>query len=84
MVELVVKDSGIGIDPAHHQLIFEQFRQVDGSSTREYSGTGLGLALVRRFVEAMGGTVTVDSRLGEGATFTVRLPAWDEEAVRAA
>ena len=72
--ELVVEDNGIGIDPAHHHVIFEMFRQVDGSSTRGYPGTGLGLALVKRFTEAMGGTVSLRSRIGEGATFTIRFP----------
>lgn len=72
--ELVVRDSGIGIDPSSHELIFEAFRQVDGSGTREYQGTGLGLALVKRFCLGMNGTIRVDSRRGEGATFTVRLP----------
>ena len=72
--ELVVEDTGIGIDPEHHHLIFEMFRQVDGSSTRGYPGTGVGLALVKRFTEAMGGTVLLRSRLGEGATFTLRFP----------
>jgi signal transduction histidine kinase len=73
--EMVVKDTGIGIDPEHHHLIFEMFRQVDGSATREYPGTGLGLTLVKKFTEAMGGSVTLESRLGQGATFTVRFPA---------
>ena len=74
--ELWVSDSGIGIDPAHHAFIFDAFRQVDGSETREHAGTGLGLALVKRFVEAMRGTVRVDSRMGQGATFVIELPAW--------
>ncbi|MBX5484463.1 MAG: HAMP domain-containing histidine kinase [Myxococcaceae bacterium] len=73
--ELEVTDDGIGIDPAHHHLIFEVFRQVDGSETREYQGTGLGLALVKRFAEAMGGTVRVESAVGKGASFFVRLLA---------
>jgi signal transduction histidine kinase len=72
---LVVKDTGIGIDPDDHHLIFEMFRQVDGSATREYPGTGLGLTLVKKFTEAMEGSVSLESKLGEGATFTVRFPA---------
>jgi signal transduction histidine kinase len=72
--ELVVTDTGIGIAPEDHETIFEQFRQLDGSNAREYEGTGLGLALVRQFVEAMAGRVTVQSELGKGSTFTVRLP----------
>jgi len=73
--ELLLSDTGIGIHPSNHEAIFEQFRQLDGSNAREYEGTGLGLALVRQFVEAMGGRVSVRSQLGEGATFTVRIPA---------
>jgi signal transduction histidine kinase len=69
-----VSDTGRGI-PAHMQeIIFERFRQVDGSVTREHGGTGLGLAIVRRMCEAMGGTVRVRSVIGEGSTFTVLLP----------
>ncbi|MBI3184757.1 MAG: HAMP domain-containing histidine kinase [Myxococcales bacterium] len=81
--ELVVQDTGIGIDPGDQELIFEQFRQVDGGIAREYGGTGLGLALVRKFLDAMGGTVSVASRLGEGATFTVRLPRLAEAGAAA-
>lgn len=73
--EFDVRDSGIGIDAAHQAAIFEAFRQIDSSETREHQGTGLGLALVARFCEAMGGEVSVRSAPGEGATFTVRVPA---------
>jgi signal transduction histidine kinase/CheY-like chemotaxis protein len=69
-----VRDAGIGIAPEHHAMIFEEFRQVDGSVRREFGGTGLGLALVRRFVELQGGRVSVDSALGHGSTFTFTLP----------
>jgi signal transduction histidine kinase len=69
-----VKDTGVGI-PAHmHQIIFERFRQVDGSSKREFGGSGLGLAITSSLVEAMDGTINVDSAPNEGAKFTVRLP----------
>jgi signal transduction histidine kinase len=69
-----VKDTGIGI-PAHmQQIIFERFRQVDGSSKRKYSGSGLGLAIVHNLCKAMDGTVIVQSLPGEGSTFTVTLP----------
>jgi signal transduction histidine kinase len=81
--ELLVSDSGIGIDPADHETIFEAFRQVDGSVTRTYEGTGLGLTLVRRFVTAMHGVVELESRLGQGSTFTVRFPLADEVPVPA-
>ncbi len=72
--EIVVSDTGIGIDPSDHVLIFEAFRQVEGGHARHYEGTGLGLALVKKFVGAMGGEVRVHSELGKGSTFTVSLP----------
>jgi signal transduction histidine kinase len=69
-----VSDSGIGIAEGEYQHIFEEFRQVDGSATREFGGTGLGLAISRRIVRMMGGSITVESREGVGSTFTVTLP----------
>ena len=69
-----VSDTGAGIPPEAQSFIFDSFRQVDDSSTRKYGGAGLGLSIVRQLVSAMGGTVNVDSRLGEGSTFTVVLP----------
>ncbi len=74
-VRLRVADSGIGIAPDKQVRIFEPFFQVDSSSTREYGGTGLGLTLVKSYVEAHGGQVWVDSELGRGSAFTVTLPA---------
>ena len=73
-VAVAVVDDGIGIDPHDRDLIFEAFRQADGSASREFQGAGLGLALVKRFVELHGGVVTVESALGQGSTFTVHLP----------
>jgi PAS domain S-box-containing protein len=71
---LLVTDTGIGIPPHAHDLIFEEFRQLDGSEQRKYEGTGLGLAIVQRLVDLMRGTITVDSEVGKGSTFTVLLP----------
>ncbi len=73
-VELAVSDPGIGIAPEDQEVVFEEFRQLDSGPTRAHPGTGLGLALVRRFVELHGGRVTVSSALGEGSTFRVLLP----------
>ncbi len=71
---LSVEDSGIGIDPALHERLFRRFEQLDNSSTRSRGGTGLGLSLVKAFAELMGGSVSVDSELGKGSTFRVRVP----------
>lgn len=72
-VRLAVGDSGIGIAREDHERIFEPFRQVDGSSTRTQPGTGIGLPIARKLARLMGGDVTVESTLGEGATFFIRL-----------
>ena len=73
-IRLDVVDNGIGIAPEHHQLIFEEFRQVDTRTGREFQGTGLGLSLVRSMVAIQGGVVRVASELGQGSTFSVWLP----------
>ena len=74
MMQLQVIDTGIGI-PAHaREFIFDEFRQVDQSSKREFGGTGLGLSIVQQLVNAMGGSVQVDSEVGKGSKFTVLLP----------
>jgi signal transduction histidine kinase len=72
--EIAVTDTGMGIAPADQQAIFEAFRQVGTDVTRKREGTGLGLALTRRFVELHGGTIRVESAPGRGSTFTVTLP----------
>jgi signal transduction histidine kinase/CheY-like chemotaxis protein len=73
---LTVSDNGLGIDPAMLPQMFQPFRQIDASPTREQGGLGLGLAIVRQLVELHGGTVSASSRgVGTGATFEVRLPS---------
>ena len=72
---LAVTDQGIGLSPRAQSKIFDRFYQVDQSLARAGSGCGLGLSIVRSIVEAHGGKIDVESRLGEGSTFTVRLPA---------
>jgi signal transduction histidine kinase/CheY-like chemotaxis protein/ligand-binding sensor domain-containing protein len=73
-ISIDVIDPGIGIASENLTLIFEEFRQVDGTLNRQYGGTGLGLSLVRKFVELQGGTLTVKSKIGKGSTFTFTLP----------
>jgi len=70
-----VTDSGIGMNPEQMVKLFQDFTQADASTTRKFGGTGLGLALTRRFCQLMGGDVDVHSVLGEGSIFTIRLPA---------
>ena len=72
-VEISVTDTGVGIAPEDQEAIFEEFRQV-GTSDKKVEGTGLGLALSRRFVELHGGRIWVKSQVGTGATFTFTIP----------
>jgi signal transduction histidine kinase len=71
---LTVRDEGIGIASENHRLIFDSFRQVDAGNTRRFGGTGLGLSIAKELVSLHGGTISVQSALGQGATFTVRVP----------
>jgi signal transduction histidine kinase/DNA-binding response OmpR family regulator len=77
---MAVSDSGIGIPPEKIEHVFEEFSQADDSTTRDYGGTGLGLPISRRFCEMMGGEISVESVIGEGSTFSIRLPLVVEEA----
>jgi CheY-like chemotaxis protein/anti-sigma regulatory factor (Ser/Thr protein kinase) len=74
-ITLSVSDTGIGIPPEKLEHVFEEFSQADDSTTRNFGGTGLGLAISRRFCQMMGGDITVTSRVGEGSTFRIELPA---------
>jgi len=79
-IEFCVRDTGIGIAEEFLPHIFEKFRQIDSSTTRHYSGAGLGLYVVKSFVDVLGGAVTVQSEINEGTTFTVRMPVGNTPA----
>ena len=72
-IRLSVEDTGIGIAPEGHARIFEHFAQADGTTTRQFGGTGLGLAICQRLLRLMGGSIRVESALGEGSKFVVEL-----------
>ncbi|MBS1828298.1 MAG: response regulator [Acidobacteria bacterium] len=74
-IDWTVRDTGIGIAPHQIPRLFQPFNQVDSAITRKYGGTGLGLAISQRLCSMMGGAISVESRLGEGSAFTIRIPA---------
>jgi signal transduction histidine kinase len=73
-VTFEVRDTGVGIQPQHHDRIFDPFWQVENKASRRVAGTGIGLSVARRLARLLGGDVTVSSKPGEGSTFTARLP----------
>lgn len=74
MLNIEVSDTGIGLSAEEQKIIFEEFRQVDGSTTRDFEGTGLGLTITKRFAEQMGGRINVVSKPGKGSTFNIHIP----------
>jgi signal transduction histidine kinase len=79
-----VQDTGIGIPPSAHDLVFDEFRQLDGSATRRYGGSGLGLALSRRLAHLLGGEISLESTPGEGSRFSLDVPLEMPEAAASA
>jgi signal transduction histidine kinase len=73
-IRIAVTDQGSGIEPEKHDVIFEKFRQIDGSVTREHGGSGLGLAISKELISLLGGAIGVQSDVGQGATFWIILP----------
>jgi methyl-accepting chemotaxis protein len=84
VVKISVKDTGIGIEKKHLDLIFQRFYQADKSLSRNSEGTGIGLSLLKSIVELHGGNISVESEVGKGSIFTVELPARTIENAEAA
>jgi signal transduction histidine kinase len=74
MVEIHVKDTGVGIPEEMKDFVFERFTQVDGTTSRSTEGSGIGLSLVSSLINMHGGNITLDSKQGEGCLFVIRLP----------
>jgi PAS domain S-box-containing protein len=81
LVEIKVKDSGIGIPEEYHDIIFEEFRQVSEGLGRNFEGTGLGLSITKKLVEKFGGEISVESELRKGSTFIVKLPITTDDKI---
>lgn len=79
MITVAVRDEGIGISPEKHKKIFERFYQIDGSASRRFGGTGIGLAIVRRIIDAHHGKIWVESEVQKGSAFTFQLPKADSK-----
>ena len=73
-IKILIKDTGIGIPQEIIPYIFDEFRQVDGTTSRQFEGTGLGLAIAKKILDVLGGNISVDSVLGKGSLFTITLP----------
>jgi len=73
-VVYAVTDTGVGISREAQQFVFDEFRQEDGSPTRKYGGSGLGLSIARRLARMLGGEITLSSEQGKGSTFVAELP----------
>jgi signal transduction histidine kinase len=83
-VKIIVEDTGIGIDPAHHEAIFKEFRQLNETDARKRIGTGLGLPITRHLIRRHGGDVVVKSEVGKGSQFIITLPICAGDAVETA
>ena len=79
MVNISVSDTGIGIHKADQQRIFERFYRVDDARSRTVGGTGLGLSIAKHLIESHGGSVSVESEIGKGSTFSISLPIAAEQ-----
>lgn len=81
--EIIVKDTGIGIEPGKLDMIFEKFSQADNSITREFGGSGLGLSIVKQLIEHMGGQIKAKSQVNKGSEFVVTIPFQASETIKA-
>lgn len=80
-INIQVKDTGIGISPQDQKKLFQPFKQIDSTLSRKYVGTGLGLSLVKKMVEMHNGTISLESEVGKGSTFTVSLPTKASQSI---